>query len=104
MSSRLSADREEERVARATSEVRTPIAEPTAEPPDGLLADRHDPLLAALSTHVHLLPIEIDVGEIEPDGLRRSEATRVDELDERCVPQCKRVVAGEPVDRALDFA
>ena len=99
-----SADREEERVARAASEVRTPVAEPAAEPPRGLLADRHEPLLAALATHVHLLPIEVDVGEIEPDGLRRAEATRVDELDERSVPERERVVAGEPVDRALDLA
>ena len=39
----------------------------------GLLAERHDPLLAALAAHVDGLAVEVDVAEVERDGLGTTE-------------------------------
>ena len=50
------------------------------------------------------LLLEVDVREVERDRLRAAQAGRVDELDERAVPQAERPVAGERVDHRLDLA
>jgi len=77
--------------------------QPAAEPPGGLLAERDEALLAALPADVHVLAVEVDVREVEPDGLGGAKAARVDELHERGVPQGERVVPrvhgrDEPLD------
>ena len=89
------AGREEQRVLRAARELRARVAEVAGEPVRRLLAERHRPLLAALAADVHLLLLEVDVGEIQADGLGAAEAGGVDELDERAVPDGDRPVVAE---------
>ncbi len=62
------------------------VAEVETEAVRGLLAERHDALLAALAADVHRLAVEVDVPEVEPHRLVAAEARRVDELDQRPVP------------------
>ena len=70
----------------------------------GLLAERHDPLLAALAAHVEELLLEVDVAEVEPDGLGAAQAGRVDELDERAVAEPERAVAARSaVEQRVDL-
>jgi hypothetical protein len=40
----------------------------------GLLAERDDPLLAALAVDVHQFLLEVDVGEIQVDRLPRPQS------------------------------
>ena len=47
------------------------VSEVAREMERGLLAERHDALLAALSADVHDLAVEVDVAEVERDGLLR---------------------------------
>src|SRR5205823_6360138 len=69
----------------------------------GLLAERYEALLAALAADVDLLPVEVDVGEVEPHRLGRAQPGGVHELDERAVAQRERAVAVERVERGLDL-
>src|SRR5438477_268001 len=50
-----------------------------------------------------LLPVELDVREVEPDRLRAPQAGRVHELDEGAVPQGERPVAVERIKGGLDL-
>jgi hypothetical protein len=43
--------------------------------------------------NVHVLLLEVDVGEVETDRLGATEAGGVDELDERAVPEGERPFA-----------
>src|SRR6266511_2887313 len=71
---------------------------------EGILgAARDRALLAALASDVHLLLLELDVGEVEPDGLGAAQPGRVDELDERAVPERQRPLAVQGVERRLDL-
>ncbi len=97
--------REEERVVGAARELRTCFVHVPRDETRGLLAERHDSILAAFSeSHVDELLLEVDVAEVEPDRLRASEPRRVHELDERLVAERKRAVPLEPVDDLLDLA
>src|SRR5439155_9416352 len=96
------ARREEERVLRAGGERRARVAEVPGEPDGGLLAERHDALLAALSTHPDVLLLEVDVRQVEADGFAAAQARRVDELGERAVAQCQRPFAFQRRQLAID--
>jgi len=50
---------------------------------------------------VNHLPLEVDVLEIEPDGLGAAQAGRVDELDQRAVAKPERTVAAEPLEERV---
>ncbi len=63
------ARREEEGVLGAASEPGTRILEVAANAVGRLFAERHDPLLVALAAHANRLLLEVDVAEIEVDGL-----------------------------------
>ena len=76
---------EEDRVVRAGRELGSPELEVTRDVECGLLAERHDTLLAALAAHVHDLAVEVDVSEVERDGLGAAEPGRVEELEQRAV-------------------
>ena len=67
------------------------------------LADRHQPLLAALAANVDGLAVEVDVGEVEPDGLGAAQPARVDELHERAVSERERLAAVQSVDDRVDL-
>ena len=49
------------------------------------------------------LLLEVDVAEIEVDGLTAAEARRVDELEERAVANRQRLVAGDLVEDGVDL-
>ena len=87
---------EEERVVRAARQLRPRLAQVAGDDVRRLLAERHDPLLAALAAHADELLLEVDVGEIEPDRLGAAQAGRVDELDECAVAEAERAVAVRP--------
>src|SRR6266511_3289580 len=94
---------EEEGILGAARELRPRLAQVAREPVRCLLAERHRALLAALASDVHLLLLELDVGEVEPDGLGAAQPGRVDELDERAVPERQRPLAVQGVERRLDL-
>jgi hypothetical protein len=50
-----------------------------------------------------VLAVEVDVAEVERDGLGRAEPTGVDELDQRSIANGERSVAVDGVDRVLDL-
>ena len=68
-----------------------------------LLAERDDALLAALAAHVHDLAVEVDVAEVERDGLGAAEPGRVEELEERAVAERERRVALDDLEDLLDL-
>ena len=94
---------EEERVVRAARQLRTRLAQIAGDDVRSLFAERHDPLLAALAAHAHVLLLEVDVAEVEADRLRAAQAGRVDELDEGAIPEPERVVAARSGDQLLDL-
>jgi aminopeptidase len=97
------AHREEQGVLGAASQRRARVAEVAREPQRSLLPERHDTLLAALAADMYVLLLEVHVLQIERDRLCASQPTRVDELDERAVPQRERTVAVERVECGVDF-
>ena len=97
------ADGEEERVVRAARELRPRVAQVARDEVRGLLAERHDALLAALPADAHVLLLEVDVAEVEADRLRAPEAGGVDELEEGAVAEAERAVTGERVEDRLDL-
>jgi hypothetical protein len=98
------AARERKTRSRRRARARARLVQVAREQVGRLLAERHDPLLAALAADVELLAVEVDVGEVEPDRLRRAEARGVHELDERAVAQRERAVALERLERASTSA
>jgi hypothetical protein len=93
---------DEERVVGAARQLR-PLAEPQGDPVRGFLAERDDPLLAALAADAKRFLVELDVGEVEIDSLLAPEACRVDELRECAVPDRERVAGSEPLQLGLDL-
>jgi hypothetical protein len=65
---------EEDGVVRAHRELRSTGLEIAREPQRGLLSERNDALLSTLAAYVHDLALEVDVREIERDGLLAPEA------------------------------
>ena len=95
--------RHEEGILGSAHELRTRIAEVTREPPGRLLAQRDDPLLAALAAHADVLLLEVDIPEVEADGLRAPKTGGVHELHERAVSKCERAVAVQRFDQPFDL-
>ena len=76
----------------AARELGPRLAEVARDPVAGLLAERDDPLLRALAlADVDVLLLEVDVAEVEPDGLGAAQAGRVDELEQRAVAERERL-------------
>src|SRR2546421_6219798 len=94
---------EEKRVHRAARQLRPRVAEVDRPAVGGLLAQRHDPLLVALAPDAEELLLEVDVDQVEVDGLLRAQAGGVDELHERAVPDGERPVARERLELAVDL-
>ena len=69
----------------------------------GLLAERDDAFLAALSAHVDELAVEVDVSEVERDRLGTSQSGGVEELEERPVPKGERRVPFDDLEDRLDL-
>src|SRR5438132_13157279 len=94
---------EEERILRATCELRSRVPQIERDAVRGFFAERDDPLLASLAADVHGLLLEVDVREVQADGLRTAQASGVDELDERAIPGRDRAVAVQVLDDGLDL-
>ena len=76
------ADGEEEGVDGTAGELRPRLADIPGDPVGGLLSERHHPLLRALPlAHVDVLLLEVDVPQIEANGLATTQPGRVDELE-----------------------
>ena len=97
------ARRHEECVLGTAHELRTRLPQVAREPVRGFFAERNDSLLAALPEDPHLLLLEIDVREVELDGLPAAQAGRVDKLDERTVSESERLVVSQRFERRLDL-
>ena len=68
----------------------------------GLLAERHDPLLAAFAEHADGFLLEVDVREIQVDRLPAPQAGRVHELAQGTVAKGNRPFALERAQLAVD--
>src|SRR4029079_3901325 len=100
------ARREEQRALGAARERGPRLAEGARDPVAGLLAERDDALLRPLPVpDVDVLLLEVDVAEVEPHGLGAAQPGRVDELDERAVPERERIAAhgAESVEQLVDL-
>ena len=84
------AGREEERVVRTLRERGPAVAQVAGEVVRGLLAERHDSFLLALSAQVHRLAVEVHVDEVERDGLGAAQPAGVEELEQGSVPKRER--------------
>ena len=82
--------RRRRRILGAAGQLRPAVAEVAREPVRCLLAERHDPFLAALAEHAHRFLLEVDVGEVEPDRLLAPQPGRVDQLSESSVAERER--------------
>src|SRR6185295_16901515 len=98
------ARRDEHGIDRAANQRRPRLVEVAREHVRGLLAERHEAFLAALTAHMQLLAVEVDVRQVEPDRFRGAQTGGVDKLYERLVPQSQRAVALERVERRLDLS
>ena len=71
-------------------QLRPPPLEVRAQRLDRLAADRHDPLLGALAAGAQDAGLEVELGQLEADRLRRAQAAGVHRLEQRAVPQRRR--------------
>ena len=100
----LSAARgEEERVDGPSSQLGPSIAQVAGHMVCRLFSERHDSLFAALSPHMHGLALEVHVGKVEPHGFGAPEPTRVQELEERAIPEGERRVAVRELQQMFDL-
>ena len=89
---------------RAGGECGSRFVQIARDPVGRLLAERDDAILAALAAaNVHVLLLEVYVAEIETDSLGAAQAGRVDELDERAVPEREWALALERCKLLFDF-
>src|SRR4051794_9218959 len=68
-------------------EERPPVGEVAAERVRGLVRERDDPLLRALSDHADETPLEVDCSLLERKRLADPQPGAVEELDERAVAE-----------------
>jgi hypothetical protein len=90
--------REEHGVLRTACELGASLVQIPREDMRRLFAQRDDPLFPTFATDMELLAVEVDVCELEPDGLRASKPGGIDQLDERPIPQRERPVSIELVE------
>src|SRR5215207_4102064 len=84
------ADRQEDGVVRPSRESRPSGLEVARDMESGFLAERYDALLAALSSHMDDLAVEVDVTEVERDRFGAPEPRGVEELEECAVAKRER--------------
>ena len=84
---------EQPRLEAVADEPRPAAHEVDAERAGGLAADGHDPLLVALAAGAQLAAVEVEVGELELDRLRRPQAAGVHQLEQGAVAQRGRLGA-----------
>ena len=75
--------------------------------PDGvdrLAPERDDPFLVALAEWSDEPLLEVDAGEVQPDGLAYTQAGSVKELDQGAVAQSARTSPPRSGDEALDLS
>src|SRR5262245_22973364 len=70
----------------ALVEVRAAVRQVTPQRLDGMAADGHHALFAALAGAAYEALLEIDASSVEPDGLAHPEAGAVEQLDEGAIP------------------
>src|SRR5215470_3195883 len=80
---------QEERVLGASGELRACLVQVAGEPVRRLLTERYRAFLVALAVDAHELLLEVDVSEIEIDGLAAAQACGVHELAECAVSQAE---------------
>src|SRR4051794_18749764 len=95
--------RDEEGVLGPLGKLGSGFAKVARHPVPGLFAERHDPLLLALSADTDVLLLEVDVAEIEVDGLTASEAGGVDQFGERPVSEPQRAPSLESGQLSVDL-
>ena len=66
-------------------------------------ADRHDPLLGALAAGLQDPGLEVDVGGLEVDRLRRPQPARVHQLEQRAVAQRGRLGPARLLEQLRDL-
>jgi len=100
----LPSHREEDGVVGTPRELGTTFKEIERKTVGSLLAERHRALLAALAADVDELLLEVHVLEVEADRLGAAQAGRVDQLDERAVPEAERAFAAKLLQQRIDLA
>src|SRR3954447_25691553 len=95
---------DETRLVAQPDERGTAAVEVGARGEDGLAADRHEALLAALAAGAQDPGLEVDVADLERDRLRRAQPARVHELEQRPVAQGRRVRAARGGEQLRDLA
>jgi aminopeptidase len=97
--------RKEKRPLGTARELRPRLTQVAGDEARRLLAEWHDSVLAAFAeANVHELLFEVDVPEVEADGLSAAQACGIDELHQRLVSERKRPFTFERVDEVLDLA
>jgi hypothetical protein len=92
-----------ESVLGATRKRGAGVREVPPDPVGRLFSERHGSFFLALSADENELLLEVDVGEVQVGRFLRSEAGRVDELEERAVSKGERAVAFEIAEKRLGF-
>ena len=98
-----SADREEQGVDGATRQLGPSVAEIASHVVCSLFPKGHDALLPALPAHMDGLALEVHVGEVEANGLRATEPTRVEELEQRAIPKREWGVTLGELEQLVDL-
>ena len=73
------------------------------QPCRGLVADRHEALLAALAEAGEVTALEVEVLLAETDHFRHAQPRRVEQLDQRAVAQAARLRDVRRAKQAIDF-
>ncbi len=66
-------------------------------------ADRHEPLLGALAAGAQDPGLEVDVAELEPDRLRRTQPAGVHQLQQRAVAEGGRLGTARSLEQLADL-
>src|SRR5207247_8235505 len=94
---------EEQSILGAAGQLRPSVLQIEPNPVRRFFAERDDALLVALAPDANCLLLEVDVSEIEVDGLAAAQAGRVDELQQSAVAQGERFVTTQPLENGVDL-
>ena len=92
---------EQPRLDPLADQLRAAAAQVVGHGARGGAADRHQPLLRALAPREHDAVDQVDLAHVEVDRLRRAQAARVHQLQQRAVAQRDRVGALRLLQQAL---